>query len=104
MVGLLVIALLAGAIGCYSTPVKPPGGMIFSDIKAPLDPDMDKTMLGSKVGRAQLTSILGLVAMGDCSTTAAANAGGIKTVHYTDYEFSHILGIFQKFTVVVHGE
>jgi hypothetical protein len=103
MVCLLALVLCLGVIGCYSAPVKPPCGVVFSDIKAPLDPDVNKTELGAKMGSAKTISILGLVAMGDCSTKTAAETGGVETVTHTDYEYFNVLGVYQRFVVKVYG-
>lgn len=97
---LMALALLAG---CFIAPVKPPTGWIYSGYKAPLDPDVQKSTLGQS-GKARSMSILGLVAIGDCSTQAAAQAGGITTVTHADYEFFNILGVYQRFTTVVYGQ
>ena len=97
-------AALAVMTGCYSAPVMPPQGWVFSDISAPLDIDNQETTVAPLEGKASSMSILGLVALGDCSIEAAAEDGGISTIHSADYEFFHILGIYQNFTTVVHGE
>ena len=101
---LLVLAVVCvGVVGCYSTPIMPPTGWVYSEFKAPLDPNLEKTTLG-KPGVALTTSILGMVALGDCSIEAAAKNGNLKTINYADYEYYNILGIYQKFTVKVYGE
>ena len=50
------------------------------------------------------TSILSLIAYGDCSTTTAARDGNLSTISYADYHFYNIIGIYQTFTVTVYGE
>jgi len=42
-------------------------GCIYSHITTPLDLDLDKTVLGDKVGKAEWYSVLGLVAWGDAA-------------------------------------
>lgn len=98
------LAVLTGCAGYYSAPVVPPGGWAYSNISAPIGTDPDTNPVGSKVGTATSTSILGLVAMGDCSVNAAAQAGGLKNVNHVDYEFTNILGVYSTFTVRAHGE
>ena len=76
----LMLALgLAGSAaamltGCYSAPVMPPPGFIYSQYSAPLDADFDKTAVTAKTGSAESMSILGLIAMGDCSSKVSAEA------------------------------
>jgi len=101
---LLGITLAIPLTGCFfAAPVIPPSGMFFSDIKAPMDIDMNKTPVAAKSGEAMTTSILGLVATGDCSIKAAAQAGGITTIESVDYKYYNVLGVYQTFTTIVHG-
>jgi hypothetical protein len=104
----LAVAMLGSTAamltGCYSAPVKPPVGYIYSEYKAPLDADFDQTKVSMKPGTAESISILGLFAQGDCSAQAAAAQGGIKTIHGADYTFFNVLGVYQRFTTVVYGE
>jgi len=48
--------------------------------------------------------ILGLVATGDASTEAAAREGGISTIHSADYSYFNVLGVYQRYETIVHGE
>lgn len=104
----LGMALLGSAAamltGCYSAPVIPPVGYIYSDVQAPLDVDYNQTKVARKEGRAESTSILGLVAQGDASANTAAQNGGIRTIHGADYTFYNVLGVYQRFETVVYGE
>ena len=61
-------------------------------------------MSHSKVGKAETTSIMGLVATGDSSIKTAAANGGIKKIKYVDYEVENILGIYGKYTTIVYGD
>jgi hypothetical protein len=105
---LLACTMLAGVAlllnACYSAPVRPPVGMIFSDISAPISVDFEKAKVGHKTGTATAESVLGLVSWGDASTNAAAKAGGIQTTEYTDYHFYNVLGVYMKFETKVIGE
>ncbi len=58
----------------------------------------------TKVGKAEVISVLGFVAIGDGSITTAAKNGGIKKVKYVDYEVENILGVYGKYTTVVYGD
>lgn len=103
----LIAATLALAVasGCaYTAPVIPGIGTLYSDTRAPLDNDFAATRVGSKVGRASVTSILGLFSFGDASAATAARNGNISTIHHADYEWFSVLGIYTSFTTVVQGE
>jgi len=103
------IAFAAAALlttGCgYVAPVMPPQGWIYADISAPMDIDVDQTVVtGPRMGEAESTSILALVATGDCSITTAAQNGGVNTVNHVDYAYMNVLFVYQKFTTRVYGE
>lgn len=86
--------------GCIAAPVVPPLGLLYTDIEAPLAP---KGEAGSKRGTSHVVSILGLVSTGDGSVKAAAANGGIHDVTLVDYEFTNVLGVYQRYTTVVYG-
>ena len=90
--------------GCLSAPFMPPMGMAYSEVNAPLSVDHDKTMVTAKKGEASAICIIGLVSFGDVSTQTAAQNGGLKTIQYLDYTYFNVLGIYQKTTVIAHGE
>ena len=58
----------------------------------------------NKVGTADCTNILGIIATGDCSVAAAMQNGDIEKVHHVDYEKQNILGLYMKLTTKVYGE
>lgn len=99
---ILVSALFLSA--CTTTaPFSPPQAMLYSDFKAPLSIDFDKTELGTKRGKASTYSFLGLISVGDASIQAAAKNGHIKQINHADYEHFNLL-VFQKTNVYVYGE
>ena len=96
-------ALLAiGCVGCLSAPFQPPTGVVTA-CSDPLTTECN-VKHGSKTGSSEAISILGLVAVGDCSLNAAIKQGKLKEAYYADYKYLNILGIFQKVTVNVVGE
>ena len=97
----LVGAVAAVLSGCYGTPVRPPVGNIYTDFRAPL---FGGSEIGSKSGSAEVECYVGLIATGDCSFAAAARNGGITKITASDYAFFNVLGVYQRFTTVVHGE
>ncbi len=60
-------------------------GCLYSNVKAPFDTDLDKTVLGPKEGNASSYSVLWLFSRGDAGTAAAAKNGGIDTINHMDH-------------------
>lgn len=80
-------------------------GCVVTNVKIPLDTDLDKTQLGSKTGESTSQSVLWLVAWGDSGTQAAAQAAGITTLLHADQKiFSVLFGLYSKQTTVVYGD
>lgn len=101
---LLAFLLMTGCAGLYSAPVIPGRGLLYAEVKAPMDFTVDKTQLGSKVGKAVSTNVLGWIVTGDCSIQAAAKSGGVQVIHHVDYSFKNVLGIYAEFTTIVYGD
>ena len=80
-------------------------GCVYSNIKIPLDRDLDQTRMGGKVGLASTYSVLWMVSWGDGSTAAAARQGGITTVNHMDMQvFSILFGLYTRTTTIVNGD
>ncbi len=80
-------------------------GCIYSKITVPLDRNLDRTQMGSKVGRSQFKSVLLLFAWGDAGTQAAAQNGGLTTLNHADREILAILGlVYFRQTTIVYGD
>jgi len=92
-----VTALLVGCAG----PAQVVPGFLYTDMQGPAQATSNK--LGSKVGTATCTSILGLVANGDCSIEAAAKAGSVSTVTHVDTKTTNLLGFYATYTTTVRG-
>jgi hypothetical protein len=96
---LVVLSLTLAA--CYRAPVQPPIGMIYNNTTAPL---FGGDGIGDKSGTAYSECVLGVAGWGDCSIQAAAKQGGISEIMSTDYTIENYLGVYQKFTTIVHGK
>ena len=59
---------------------------------------------GTKTGEACASSILGLIATGDASISAAKAAGGITQVAHVDHDDFGILGIYASSCTIVVGQ
>ena len=100
----LIITIMTGCAGGLRAPFVPPQGAAFSQTSAPLDVEFKDTKIaGTKTGKAEIVSILGLFTTGDASSKTAAANGGITTIEHADYEQLNILGIYRKTTVIVYG-
>ena len=78
---------------------------VYMNVKEPLDTDLKETQLGTKVGKSQAQSILGIVAWGDAGTQAAARDGGITTLMHADKETLAILGVvYARIRTIVYGD
>lgn len=97
-----IFGLAIGALGCIGAPVVPPLGLVYTDIDAPLTIGPSSAE-GARRGTASVTSILGLFSFGDGSVKAAAMDGGIREVQRVDYQFTNVIGIYQKYTTVAYG-
>lgn len=102
----LTLCLLISSTGCstYRAPVMPPVGLAFSSISAPLDTDAEGNPAAMKSGESSSSAILVLIAFGDSSIDAAVQDGNLETIHYLDYSYLNVLGVFQKFTTRAYGE
>ncbi len=97
--GLLMLALMVS--GCAYA-VSPVMGGLYTGVKAPIAAtNLEKS---SKTGTAVCKSILGIVALGDCSIDAAMKDGKISKVHHVDHETMSILFLYATYTTVVSGE
>lgn len=101
MMALAGVALLAA--GCFKAPVVPPFGYVMTLYSAPIDVEYG-TEIGTKTGKSESTSILGLFSWGDASVNAAARNGQLSRVDYVGYDMLNVLGIYQGWTTVVYGE
>jgi hypothetical protein len=112
------LAVLVAALACPSAalaraPVVPPGGYLFTWIKAPAETNFSATPIGSKVGVAKTHYLNSPVtfyyvpielAFGDAAVKKAADEAGITTIHFVDYEFINVLNIYQRMTIRVFGD
>lgn len=98
----LVLTLSCGTLltGCALShgPVMAP---ITINMKGPVSAGPAPT--SPKIGRAEAWGIL-VFSTGDASISAAMQNGGITRIHHVDHETQNFLGIWAKYTTIVHGE
>jgi hypothetical protein len=95
-----ITVLGASATGCaYAR--SPVTGFVYMNTTA--GEGATSNDIGQKKGEACVSSILGWVATGDASITAAAKAGGITKVSHVDSTASDILGVYAEYCTVAYG-
>lgn len=94
----LALAASVTLTGCASSF---PHGGIYTDVQLPSG--VTSASSSSKVGSAKCTSLLSLIATGDCSIEAAKADGNINTVTHMDWKANNILGIIGNYELIVHG-
>ena len=101
-ISVLAIILIAAFLlpGCASVL---PSGLLYTEIKAPVAVG-NEGFSYSKTGESKCTSVLGLVATGDCSIKAAMAAGKISKIKYVDYSAKNILGVYGEYITTVYGD
>ena len=99
---LLGLVLGCGLFAGCAMAASPVQGAWYTDVQWSME--LPNGPLGSKSGDAKATSILGLVATGDCSIQSAAKAAGITKVMTVEHHAKSILGLFAEFTTTVTGE
>jgi hypothetical protein len=94
-----VVAAAALLSGCAATPM---AGALYAKQKTPIT--VSSNAVATKTGVSEkCTSILGLIATGDCSIENAKKNGGIKHVSTVDFDRTNMLGIINTGTTVVTG-
>lgn len=103
MKNLIISSLVAAAAltmtGCAA---HPGAGALFVDQSAPVTATANSKSTKTGISE-ECTSILGLVAMGDCTIENAKKNGGITAVTSVDTKRSNILGIIHTGKTVVTG-
>ena len=92
------LALTLGMTSCGSVGLV---GAVYTGYTEPAA--VTSNELGSKVGQADVLSILGVVALGDAGIEKAAKSAGITKVSHVDKKTFSILGVFSKVTYTVYG-
>ncbi len=99
LLSLAALTALSLVMGC-ATPF--PTGSIYTGVTMPSA--ASGNVISAKQGTAECISVLGLVAVGDCSIDAAARAGGITRISHVDFKAKNVLGVYGQYTTIVRGE
>lgn len=97
ILGLGAVAL----VGCQPV-ASPLMGILYNETKFGWEATSNTDT--TKEGKACANTILGMVATGDASISAAKKAGGITTVAHVDHSAKSIVGIVAEFCTIVYGK
>ena len=106
----LSVLLLTGGCFHWTAPVKPPIGILYTHYRAPLSVESTSFVAGGPEGKSYTMAVREPyvtgqgVAWSEAAIQEAARQGGLKKVHYADYEILEVLSVYCKFTVHVYGE
>ncbi len=101
LLSLAVISIISMTLAGCMPVASPLAGGIYTEVKYGMY--ATTAAAAPKEGKACGTTILGWVATGDASVTAAKAAGGITTVAHIDHTAKNILGIFAEWCTIVKG-
>jgi len=101
MIRLSAALILAASLSSCATALSPVQGVWYTSAKGGMGAGADAA--GAKRGKACASSILGLIATGDASVTAAAKQGGINKVGFVDYSAFSVLGLYAEHCILVSG-
>lgn len=103
-------ALLTGCAGVSPAVYgggSPVGGWIYTGVTVPsvrLHAPLDETAKSVRTGTASAVNIMGILGVGDAGIDSAMKSGNITKIHHIDHKVTSVLGIYSKWTVMVHGE
>ncbi len=108
----VALTLLLSGCANVKAPFRLPRGVIVTSVKAPLQinlPEHGATIVTESGSASSMyfhdPILTGMnFAWDECSIEEAARNGNIRNVHYADYSWFCVLGIFGKTTVTVYGE
>ena len=95
----MAVAAILSLASCASVPT---AATLYTDVTEGLT--ATSNTVGTKVGKASASNVLGLIATGDASINEAAKQAGIKKISHVDVKKFSILGLFTTITTSVYGE
>jgi hypothetical protein len=110
LAALAAALLLCGGCFHWTAPVKPPMGILYTHYCAPLSVNSTNFVAGGPEGKSYTMAVRDPyltgqgVSWAESAIQEAARQGGLKKVHYADYELLEILSFYCRFTVKVYGE
>ena len=78
---------------------------LYTNVKFPLDKDVWKTKLGTKVGVASNHTVLWLISWGDAGVKRAAENGHLEVVEHLDMGVkSYLFGTYTRTDTIAYGK
>ena len=102
----VMLFLQACTLSAPTVPFQPSQGILFTDYKAPLTINFDKTQQVSTDGISSTKHIAFYIfrfAFGDASLKKAIEEGELENALYADYRWLNILSIIGRLEVNVYG-
>lgn len=100
-IGIVLISALFLSNCFYATQFGMQNGLLYSSGSSGFSGSFERD--DYKQGEACATSILGLVATGDASISAASSRAGIQKIANVSHKVEGVLGYYQKYCTVVRG-
>lgn len=103
---LFVMLFLQGCVQAPGAPFRPSEGLLYTDYKAPLTTNFNKTKRIKSEGVSSTTHVAYYIlsfAIGDASLKEAMKNGDLENIMYADYEWLNVLGIFGRLKVYAYG-
>lgn len=101
LISMLVIS--ASATAAFADGLFTPHGNIFAETTTPFSTYFDSNVKPLKSGEATCKNYFFIVAKGNCSIQNAMRDGNITKIQSIDRKNKNIM-LYQKSTIVVHGE
>lgn len=95
---ILLVSLSHCAIG-------PTHGIIWTETRFPGEFNTENTIVAKRFGTGCLTSVLGLISLGDAGAGGVARENGISRIATIDHSFTAILfPLYGRYCTIVGGE
>ena len=106
----VILSILFLSTGCVGmdAPFKPPLGLLYTNVKAPLKTNLKGTSFNSNYGEATTVTFqygIWSFSVGDSSAKAAMMNAYINQADYADYEYTNVLfGLYESVTLFTYGQ
>jgi hypothetical protein len=99
---IFVIALSLSISHCAFGPTH---GVIWTETKFPGEFNTENTIVAKRFGKGCLTSVLGLISLGDAGAGSVARENGISRIATIDHSFTALLfPLYGRYCTIVGGE
>lgn len=107
LLGIILIGVCVSGCAYVEAPFRPPIGLLYTHIKAPLKLDVRESLFTDNIGNARtFTFQYGIWSFtsGDASVRNAMSDAFINKANYADYEYINILfGLVESVAITTYG-